>query len=118
MKILWFITNLNYNQNDPYVGCGWISSLLDKILLRVEVEITLAFFSDKDKTLTVHDEGNYNQFVNPNYTNDWDKIRRNLTFTDHLYEEREDLILGLLEQYKPDIIHVFGTECPFGLIAA
>jgi glycosyltransferase involved in cell wall biosynthesis len=118
MKILWFITNLNYNQNDPYVGCGWISSLLDKIILRDDVEIALAFFSDNVNTLTVHEEGKYTQFVIPNYINGFEKVRRNITFTDHLYEKRENILLELLDQYKPDIIHVFGTECPFGLIAA
>jgi len=117
MKVLWFITNLNYKKNDPYVGCGWITSLLDKIILRDDIEIAVAFFSDNVKTLTIHNEGKYSQFVIPNYVNGLDKIMRNLTFTDHLYNNREVILLGLLKQYKPDIIHVFGTENPFGLIA-
>jgi glycosyltransferase involved in cell wall biosynthesis len=92
--------------------------LLDKIILQENVEIALAFFSDNVKKLTIHEEGKYTQFVIPNYINGLEKVRRNITFTDHLYEKREPIILELLEQYKPDIIHVFGTECPFGLIAA
>ena len=118
MKILWFITNLNYRQNDPYFGCGWISSLLDKIILQDNVEVALAFFSDNVKTLIVHKERRYTQYVIPEYLNKLDKIKRNLTFTDYLFEERETILLSILDQYNPDIIHVFGTECPFGLLAA
>jgi glycosyltransferase involved in cell wall biosynthesis len=118
MKVLWFITNLNYKQNDPYVGCGWITSLLDKIILHNNVEIAVAFFSDNVKSLTIHNEGRYTQYVIPNYIDGLDKVIRNLTFTDHLYKKREDLLLGLLNQYNPDIIHVFGTENPFGLLAS
>jgi glycosyltransferase involved in cell wall biosynthesis len=118
MKALWFITNLNYKQNDPYVGCGWISSLLDKIILQENVEVALAFFSENVKTLTVHNEGRYSQFVIPSYTNRMDKIVRNLTFTDYLFNKREEILLSVIKQFNPDIIHVFGTECPFGLLAA
>lgn len=118
MKILWFITNLDYNQNDPYVGCGWISSLLEKVILEENVEVALAFFSDQVKTLTVHKEREYTQYVIPSYLNKLDKIKRNLTFTDYLFEERESILMSVLNQYNPDIIHVFGTECPFGLLAA
>jgi glycosyltransferase involved in cell wall biosynthesis len=117
MKILWLITNLNYKENDPYVGCGWISSLLDKIILQDNVEIALAFFSENVKTLTTHEEGGYKQFVIPSYFNKIERVLRNLKFTDYLYEKREALLLSIINQYKPDIIHVFGTECPYGLLA-
>jgi glycosyltransferase involved in cell wall biosynthesis len=117
MKILWFITNLNYKQDDPYVGCGWISSLLDKIILQENVEIALAFFSENVKTLTIHKDERYFQYVIPSYLTKLDKVLRNATFTDYLFSEREAILLSIIEQYNPNIIHVFGTECPFGLLA-
>lgn len=118
MKILWFITNFNYKEEDPYVGCGWISSLLNNIILHDNVEIAVAFFSDKVKTFTIHEGGNYTQFVIPSFVSRKDKIFRNLTFQDYLFEERESSIMSVIDQYKPEIIHVFGTEIPFGLVAS
>jgi len=118
MKVLWFITNFNYKEENPYVGHGWISSLLDKIILQDNIEIAIAFFSDKVKTLTIHNGSNYTQFVIPSYVRRMDKVIRNLTFKDNLFAERESIILSVINQYKPEIIHVFGTENPFGLLAA
>lgn len=116
MKILWFITNLNYKQDNPYVGCGWVSSLLDNLKLHENLEIAVAFFSDKVKKLTIHEEGNHMQFVIPSYLNTIEKVLRNLTFKDYLFIEREPFLMSVLKKFDPDIIHVFGTENPFGLI--
>jgi glycosyltransferase involved in cell wall biosynthesis len=118
MKVLWFITNFNYKEENPYVGHGWINSLLDKIILQDNIEIAIAFFSDKVKTLTIHDGSNYTQFVIPSYVRRMDKVIRNLTFKDNLFADRESIILSVINQYKPEIIHVFGTENPFGLLAS
>lgn len=118
MKILWFITNLNYKEDDPYVGCGWINSLLDKLILQDDIEIAVAFFSSKVKTFTIHDEGNYTQYVIPSYKTKLDKILRNLTFDDNRFNESEHIIMSVITQYKPDIIHIFGTESSFGLISS
>lgn len=116
MKILWFITNLSYREDDPYVGCGWINSLLEKLSLQDDVEIAVAFFSSKVKKFTVHAEGKYTQYVIPSFLKKIDKIIRNLTFDDNRFYERESIIMSVVDQFKPDIIHVFGTENSFGLI--
>lgn len=118
MKILWFITNFNYKEEDPYVGCGWIGSLLNTIILQDDVEIAVAFFSDKVKTFTIQEGGNYIQYVIPSFNNRKDKVFRNLTFQDYLFEERKDMIMSVIDQFNPQLIHVFGTEIPFGLVAA
>jgi glycosyltransferase involved in cell wall biosynthesis len=117
MKILWLITKFDYKQKNPYVGCGWVNALLDNITLLENVEIGLVFFSDKVKILTIHEEGKYVQFVIPSYLNRIDKVVRNITFKDYLFDERESILLSVINKFNPDIIHVFGTENPFGLIA-
>jgi glycosyltransferase involved in cell wall biosynthesis len=117
MKILIFLSNFNYLAKNPYVGCGWVESLLTKLQQNSDYEFATVFFSDKVNTLTSHEDEKNRQYVIPSYITVLEKIKRNLCFKDLLFTEREDLVLSVINKFNPDIIHVFGTENPFGLLS-
>ena len=117
MKILWFFTNFNYDKKATYVGCGWVESLLSELKKHSDTEFATAFFSDQVKSLTIHEDEKNKQYVIPSYLNHFDKIKRNILFKDVFFTEREELILTVIKIFNPDIIHVFGTENPFGLLS-
>lgn len=118
MKILWLFTNYNYKKTVTYVGCGWVESLLTELKKNSQDEFATAFFSDQVKSVTIHEDEKSKQFVIPSYLNRFEKIKRNILFKDVLFEEREELVLTIIKDFNPDIIHVFGTEGPFGLLSS
>ena len=108
---------MDYRQHDKYVGCGWVSSLLQLLSSNKDIEIGVVFYSEKVDKLIIDEESNPVQFVIPSYLNRLEKVMRNIKFMDFLWEERAELLQLVLDKFSPDVIHVFGTENPFGLIA-
>lgn len=118
MRVLFLITNIGFKKDAPYVGCGWVDSLINKVVQIDLVEVGVSFFSEEVRKLTKFDDKiTPVQYVIPSYVNKWDKVCRNLKLTDYLFEERKALVLDVIKQFQPDLIHVFGTETPFGLLA-
>lgn len=118
MKILWFTStpSLYDNANHHYNGVGWIESLESLLRNQVEIELAVSFFHNNDFGKT---------FVNGNLYFPI-KQKRGRTkplktlidrwhskLTDEDYSEE---ILEVINDFKPDLIHVFGTESYFALI--
>ena len=116
MRVLWFsLTPSNFAaQRGGYNGCGWISSLETAISKREDVELGIAFF-DRTETNPVT-IGRTTYFP---MRRAMSKVARIDRFFRISAQDRVELGLAkeVVEQFRPDVIQVFGTESSFGLLA-
>lgn len=117
MRILWFTnTSSNYLSDAVgYNGGGWISSLENEIKRKPEIELALAFNFNKKVERICHknDVTYYPIFYSHSMR---DSMRRMVSYS--MYERKQiGVYLKIISEYKPDIIHIFGTEQNFGLIS-
>lgn len=124
MRILWYTnTPCLYKQNNAYNGGGWLSSLQTMLMNREEVELGIAFSLDGEEEKIIEEGVTYYPLRFPRHI--WTEtvqvfICSANTLIDNerkripLYEE---IIRKPLEDFKPDVIMVFGSEMPFGLVA-
>lgn len=121
MRILWCAHSLvGFKiETGGYNGCGWITSLLGEFVERTEVEIGIAFYyNQKSEPIK---RGNVTFYpIKKGHIGVCDKIRSFWGNTDgwHKEEKRHSLCLeAIIEDFHPDVIHVWGTETDMGLIA-
>ena len=116
MKVLWFeISTPSRYKDDGRVVCGWQDALELIVKDCHEIELYIAFETEEpDAKVKVIDGVTYIPMVT-HYSFTERKLR-NWT-----WKVNEDKVIPLgrkvIEEYKPDIIHVFGNEWPFGLLA-
>jgi glycosyltransferase involved in cell wall biosynthesis len=118
MKVLWF-TNTPSNAfnsiNKKQLGGGWILSLENAFNHYSDHELGISFLSPIKMPPFINGKTNY--FPIYNNTNGkflrWYFRCRNRYFIDSDLQS----MLNIIEIFKPDIIHIHGTEFHFGLIA-
>lgn len=121
MKILWCTHSLAGFKPEVggYHGCGWITSLLDQFANLDGIEIGVAFFYGEDAESLVKDKITYYP-IKQRKVSVLGKIKT--FFGDYSAWEGEetyhlDRLQEIVEKFKPDVIHVWGTETDMGLIA-
>lgn len=100
--------------NKGIVVCGWQDSLQRVIRKSSEIELFVAFQSDKETEVKTIEGVTYIPMSVP--LSRWMRQKSSYSWK---YEE-EALIpqmIKVVERVNPDLIHVFGCECPFGLVA-
>lgn len=115
MKVLWFSLSPGLADaylNNNYEGIGWVKSLERNI--QDKVELSVAFYHHADIAPFTYGATHYypvKQYRRGKLT----KISRRLT---NGIEPDSDIkaFLKIINDVKPDLIHVHGTEGPFGLI--
>lgn len=125
MKILWYTnTPCLYKKNNAYNGGGWLSSLQMLLMQRTDVELGIAFELQGEKEKIVQEGVTYYPLSLPGGSF-IDKIKGVLcsekTYVEmerKRYPLYEDILRKPLENFKPDVIMVFGSEMPFGLVAS
>lgn len=115
MKVLWFnVTEpIRYNHNNCFVG-GWQDSLESIVSQCEDIELFIAFTSLYSKQIKKSNHVKYIP-IHPSFSL-LDRISNKISWK----TEAHKIIAkakGIIESVKPDIIHVFGTEWPFGLIS-
>ena len=116
MKVLWFeISTPSRYKDDGRVVCGWQDALENIVKDCREIELYIAFETEEpDAKVKVIDGVTYIPMVT-NYSFAERKL------SNWTWRVNEDKVIALgrkvIEEYKPDIIHVFGNEWPFGLLA-
>lgn len=121
MKILWCTHSLAGFKPEAggYNGCGWITSLLDQFANLDGFDIGVAFFYGEDAEPVIEDKITY-------YPITQGKVsvlgKMKTFFGDYSAWEREEIshldrLQVIVEKFKPDVIHVWGTETDMGLIA-
>lgn len=116
MKILFLTTNLPYKEDSMSVYKGWVGAFIFELKKYSQIEIAVSFFSEKVSKITNYTENGLKFYVIPAYAKPFEKVKRNLLLHDYLYSKHEHIILEVIGDFNPDIIHVFGTENPLGLI--
>lgn len=111
MKVLWFSpTPVNYLQDTwAHNGGGWISSLLNLVTTIENTDLGIAFESDKYLPNKVIDSVNYYPIVG------------DFSFKEKLNQSNKQSkllskSLEIINDFKPDIIHLFGSESWYGLL--
>lgn len=115
MKVLWFsITPGLYEGTASPVG-GWVASLQRIVAGVPEIELAVAFEYGKEAQKVVKDGFTYY----PMYRK---RSRFQERYIDSYTTKHQDAFavaegLRIIEDFKPDLIQVFGSEWPFGLLA-
>ncbi|MBO4807313.1 MAG: glycosyltransferase [Paludibacteraceae bacterium] len=116
VKVLLFeITVPNRYSGSNGVLAGWQDSLENIILTMPDVELFVAFetHNSNDKKKVVNGITYIPMFYSLSF---WDKISSKITW--HAIErESVNRALSVIQLVKPDLIHIFGCEWPFGLVA-
>ncbi len=119
MKILWFTNSPSlsegYLNNNKSIGRGWIGALEEQITKIPTIELAISFSVDRDmKPFKPNTTKYYPVYVSSpkgkvkKMVSRWTKPIQNET---HIQP-----YLQVIEEFKPDVIHIFGTEDVFGLI--
>lgn len=119
MKVLWFsLTPSCYSKAKGlgYNGGGWISSLQEELMKYSSVELGIAFIKGQKKHIDVEDSVKY--YVIPsapkkikdkiNYFFNY-KVESEFKYVEPYYRE-------VIEDFKPDIIQIFGSESILGFV--
>ena len=103
-------TYLGYNID----RCGWVGSLENEIAKDKRLELAIAFYHYKETAPFLHKNVRYYPIFN-GFNN---KFKKWIFKLNGKIESKKDikLYLKIVEDFKPDLIHVHGTESPFGLI--
>lgn len=115
MKILWFEITVPGRYNpDKIPVSGWQDALQDVVTKHDDVELAIAFEN--------HGQGEKKEIngvryypINTSY-NLWER-QRNKAGWEIVIEKTLGKALEIVNDYKPDVIHVFGSEWCFGLLA-
>ena len=118
MKVLWFTVSPSLAAsylNMPGVGRGWIESLQAKIKCTEGIDMAVAFIHGK-KELNKFNYENTTYYAMPS------KGGRLSKFIDRQFTRLHDselieYCIKVVNDFKPDIINIFGTEDGFGLVS-
>ena len=115
MKVLWFeiSTPARYKDNNQTTA-GWQDSLENIIRKCSDIKLYIAFEASIESKVKIIDNVTYIP-INVKY-NYLEKKINNFTWNINKLKLIPECI-KIIEQYQPDIIHIFGNEWPFGLIA-
>lgn len=114
MKVLWFsVTPSLYNPfSNSHNGGGWIASLEQIVRKIPEIDLGIAFYFGNSYKKDKVDDVIY--YCLPQ--NNKGMLTGLLENKKKKEQERINLYLKVIEDFKPDIIQIFGSENDFGLI--
>lgn len=122
MKVLWFSNSpcgsIRRDSNGNVKSGGWLISLEDELKKNPDTILEVAFFSNKEESPFIFDGVKYYP-MNKNILNQYYGINR--IIERHFCIKEKDkraikIMLDVIKQSQPDIIHIHGTEDSFGLI--
>lgn len=125
MRVLWFTnTSSCYKEKlgSGYNGGGWISSLEKEIKKNNNIKLGICFYSKKEKNVKKEEQCGTIYYIQPRPHK---TLYHNLITILGKDEESSELqekiaippLLEIINDFKPDIIHVFGSENIYGLLA-
>ncbi|HEY5371336.1 MAG TPA: glycosyltransferase [Hanamia sp.] len=118
MRVLWFTHTPSLSAdylNNKSVGGGWIGSLEAELSKIPSVQLGISFNLDRDiKPFTLNNTMYYPVYV----TSPKGKIKNLISRWKKPVQGEAHIqpYLDIIHEFKPDVIHIFGTEGVFGLI--
>lgn len=119
MRVLWFSNTPSlaweHLTGKPGVGGGWIESLEKHILESSDIDLAVAFPWKVDKLDTFQLE-NRKYYAFPDLPRGkWERMWRRMRNQIQPIEEVE-FFRHIIKEFKPDLIHIFGSERNYGLV--
>lgn len=125
MRVLWIggfgLKSLNDNNISGYNGGGWLASLKKEIIKCSDVTLGIAFCKEHYFQKVVQDNISY--YVVPNYHKsrkdkylDFIHIK-DVTRDEIQWSHYENQLKMVIDDFKPDVIEIFGSEFYFSLAA-
>lgn len=119
MKILWFTNTPSCYKGlkTAYNGGGWISSLEEECKKRENLDLGISFLLDDEPFKIEQDKVTYYPISNQKSNKLFSIIK---LFSQYKIEEDMPIIkrmIDIVNDFQPDIIHIFGSEKQFGLIS-
>ena len=125
MRILWFTNTpscYDSKSHNSYNGGGWISSLQREIESNNEIQLAVSFYMNNEPFKVTIKGTTYYPIPTIPHTMINKMVKLIVKGKNKLYKEQENYsikaYLKVIEDYKPDIIHIFGSEQDFSLIAS
>lgn len=119
MKVLWFSLSpcgsLRRNNTERFVQ-GWMISLEDEIKKCEDIDLSVAYFSDKREETFDFEGVHYYPMGETTSSNPIKRITNRMLTQEEKDKIKLPLLLWAIEQSKPDLIHIHGTEDSFGLV--
>ena len=120
MRVLWFINTpalAGISKDANIFQGGWISSLERQISTLESVQLAIAYPGNRQDSFSF----SHGKTIYYNIPESQDKgiIKGILGRWRHLIESEDNIshFLTIIEEFKPDVIHVFGSERQYGLIS-
>lgn len=125
MRVLWFTnTSSCYREQSGkgYNGGGWISSLEEEIKKNNDIELGVCFYSINAVTFKKEEQEGAIYYILPRPKKTLYYSLITILGKDEQSSEMQEKIamsalLDVVNDFKPDIIHVFGSENIYGLLA-
>ena len=117
MRVLWFANTPGLSASHlkiSHAGGGWISSLQSVVEERVDCQLGFVFYSDEQ--VAPFEYGKTWYYPVQRLGSNKKKRLMNRIMGRAEYDENLPHFLKAVELFRPDIIHVHGTEFSFGLI--
>lgn len=95
---------------------GWMISLEDEVKKHNDIKLHVAYFSETENESFEFDGVTYHPIFSPKIKNPVARIlnrRKPISFSD---DKMLPMMLKVVDEVKPDLIHIHGTEERFGLI--
>ena len=115
LKVLWFSLSPGLSAshlNNGYMGFGWLKALESNI--QEAVDLSIVFYHHEDvKPFTMRSTKYFpvKQFKSGKVSEMIARVTNSLEKDSHI-----DTFLKIIDEVKPDVIHVHGTESNYGLI--
>lgn len=112
MRVLWFTnTSSLYEQgNHGYNGGGWISSLEELVKKEEGIDLAVSFFHLTDNKKVIRNGTSYYPVLKPTGKKSPIKTLVGNWLGKNESEKYISQLIDVIEDFKPDVIHVFGTE--------
>lgn len=112
MRVLWLSGNPgNYNSdkgNSVRIDGSWISSLQNYILKQEDIELGLCFIGNDCLKKEIYNKTTYYILPKPNFFDRFSFSKKDSHYVKSM--------AWVISDFKPDIIHVFGSETVLGLV--
>ena len=120
-RVLWFSnTQCGYekitNNTDKPITGTWMTAIKDAFINQNEFELAIAFNYNKIVRKTEYKSVTYYPIYVKRQNNRFSRIISKAKVKISWHDEVKDY-LEIIEDYKPDIIHVFGSENAYGIIS-
>ena len=116
MRVLWFsLSHSLYKNNSSYNGVGWVASLQKLVMKSDDIESGVAFIANEKSDKIVQNGVTYYPM---NIYNNFFKKLDHFIFFEKYFQKELQYFLKVVEDFKPDVIHVCGSEGGFGLLSS